>query len=407
MTGLYPHHTGVTTNDVPMWDKAETFAQVLMDNGYQTGYAGKWHLDGEGKPQWSPERKFGFTDNKYMYNRGHWKKLEDTPEGPRVAAGNNVENPVKKLIWEDPGSFTTDFLTQKTIGFLGKNNPAETGKPFCFMVAFPDPHNPDIVRPPYDKLYTDLPYQAPVSYNKPDEGVPSWAARAKNEGSIDQSQYFGMVKCIDDNVGKILDFLRKSGMINNTIIVFTADHGDMRAEHHRMNKGVPLEASAKIPFIVYYPQIIKAGSVVNTACSTVDFAPSILIFMGIKAPATMQGRDFSSLLITPENQDKAGDIVFIRSTGRVGDGNWIGAVTSGYKLILSRTDEPWLLDLKNDPFELKNILKNPESEGIVISLASKLRNYAETYDDPFLKDTKMAEDLKMLLKKQVHQPPRN
>ncbi len=397
MTGKYPHHTGVTTNDVPMWDNQPTFASVLKDAGYITGYAGKWHLDGDGKPQWKPARNFGFEDNKYMYNRGHWKKLEDTPAGPRVAAENNLENPAKKLVWEDSNSFTTDFLTNKTIGFIEKNNPEKTGKPFCFMVAYPDPHNPDIVRPPYDKLFTGLPYQAPVSFNKTDEGVPSWAAKNKNENNIDQSQYFGMVKCIDDNVGKILDFLKKGGLIDNTIIVFTSDHGDLRAEHHRQNKGVPLEASAKIPFMIYYPQKIKAGSTINTTYSTVDFAPSILSFIGVKVPVDMQGRDFSNLILHPEKQNTTDDIVIIRSTGRLEEGNWIGAFTSRYKLILSRNDEPWLLDLNNDPFELQNQLNKPESAALIKDLASKLSAYAQKYDDPFLKSTKMSDDLKKLL----------
>lgn len=65
-----------------MKDSAVTFAEVLRESGYATGYAGKWHLDGKGKPQWAPQRSFGFSDNRYMYNRGHWKKLADTPGGP-------------------------------------------------------------------------------------------------------------------------------------------------------------------------------------------------------------------------------------------------------------------------------------------------------------------------------------
>jgi arylsulfatase A-like enzyme len=86
MTGRYPQNTGSISNDLPMLDQMETFASVLSREGYDSGYAGKWHLDGDAKPGWKPERSFGFTDNRYMFNRGHWKNLAEDEGGPRVGA---------------------------------------------------------------------------------------------------------------------------------------------------------------------------------------------------------------------------------------------------------------------------------------------------------------------------------
>ena len=392
VTGMYPQHTGVSKNDVPMHDEMITFAEILRDQGYFTGYVGKWHLDGEGKPQWEPQRNFGFQDNRYMYNRGHWKKLEDTSEGPRVASFNENGIPDYNLNGADEHSFTTDFLTSRTLEMISENKQ----DPFCIMLSIPDPHGPDRVRPPYDEMYTGLAFSAPPTYDKPDEGIPSWA-RKSARASIDQAQYFGMVKCIDDNVGRIIDFLRTEGLLENTIVVFTSDHGDLRGEHHRHNKGVPLEASAKIPLIISFPPQVPRGAVVNNAISTVDFAPTILQLMGVKHSVNMHGMDYSRITKDPSSPEEYPDIAFVRSTGTEQDGKWIGAFSSRFKLILSANDDPWLLDLQLDPDELHNHIQEAGNKAIVRDLAIKLRAYAKEFQDPFLQHTKMSDDLNMLI----------
>ncbi|MDX1285436.1 MAG: sulfatase [Draconibacterium sp.] len=392
ISGLYPHQNGVPKNDVPLNDDVVTYSEVLTKAGYKTGFIGKWHLDGEGKPQWGPERRFGFDDNKYMYNRGHWKKLEDTPTGPKVAGTNDKGEPNYDLDGADEKSFTTDFLTDRTIDFIEKNKDF----PFSIYLSLPDPHGPDKVRPPYDNMYTDMNFEKPPTFNLDPEIVPSWAKPEKNPKTT-HHQYFGMVKCIDDNVGKIITYLRENNLLDKTIIVFTSDHGDLRAEHGKHNKGNPLEASAKIPFIVYYPAKIPAGTVVNNAFGVVDFSPSILNFMDKKVPTQMVGRDFSNLLTNPENAENYEDIAILRATGTGSNGNWVAAITSHYKLILSKNDEPWLIDMKTDPNEKINYIKKAGKTEIVKELATKLNDYANKQNDLFLKGTKMAEDLKKLL----------
>ena len=388
VSGMYPQHTGVPKNDLPMNDNMVTYAEVLLKAGYKTGFIGKWHLDGTGKPQWAPERKFGFADNKYMYNRGHWKKMVDTNEGPKVAAVDAKGEPSYNLDGADELSFTTDFLTDRTIDFIEKNK----NNPFSLYLSIPDPHGPDAVRLPYSEMYKHMNFQKPPSFNSNPDTVPSWAKPEKNP-KLTHYQYFGMVKCIDDNVGKILSYLRENELLDKTIIVFTSDHGDLRAEHGKHNKGNPLEASAKVPFIVYYPAKIPAGAIVENALNTVDFAPTFLAFLNQKVPTQMQGRDFSGLLINPSAKNNFEDITFMRSTGLGNEGNWTAAVTSQYKLILSKTDEPWLIDMKTDPNELINVISNPDKQQVVKDLASKLSEYAEKYNDEFLKGTKMADDL--------------
>ena len=86
VSGLYPQATGSPSNNMPLKDSIVTFAEVLRKRGYATSYLGKWHLDGGAKPGWAPARKFGFSDNRFMFNRGHWKKFEMTEDGPQVAS---------------------------------------------------------------------------------------------------------------------------------------------------------------------------------------------------------------------------------------------------------------------------------------------------------------------------------
>ena len=109
-------------------------------------------------------------------------------------------------------------------------------------------------------------------------------------------KYYGMVRCIDDNVGRILGALRRNGQIDNTLIVLTSDHGDLCGEHGRLNKGVPYEGSARIPFLLRCPQKVQAGTIVKEALSCVDFLPTVLSLMDVKTAGKKQGRDASPSL---------------------------------------------------------------------------------------------------------------
>jgi len=378
VSGRYPQNTPVVTNNIALDDNIVTFAQILGRNGYATGYAGKWHLDGGGKPQWAPQRKFGFEDNRYMFNRGHWKQLEDTATGPRIKARTGGK-PSYGVQGADEKSFTTDWLADKTVEFIK----AHKSEPFCYMVSIPDPHGPDTVRSPYDMMFERQEYKTPRTFDAGTRRVPNWG---KASGGFNgMAKYYGMVKCIDDNVGKILAVLRSNELMKNTIVVFTADHGDLRGEHHRQNKGVPFEGSAKIPFVIYYPRRIKAGTVIAESLGCVDFLPTILKLMGCKTAGKEQGRDASELFTTGKAPTGWKDITFIRSTGGPNSAsNWVAAVTDRYKLVYSTVDDPWLFDLKKDPDEFENFFGDSAYRETVRELSHELLAYGREYKDPYI-----------------------
>lgn len=114
-------------------------------------------------------------------------------------------------------------------------------------------------------------------------------------------RYFGMVKCIDDNVGRILYFLDYNNLSNNTIVVFTSDHGDLMGEHHKHNKGNPYEASAKIPFVLRFPNKVKVGKVIHKAYTTTDFASTILDLMDAPQIKNVDGVNTSADFTSKSN----------------------------------------------------------------------------------------------------------
>ncbi len=382
ISGLYPQNTPVVTNNIPLNDGVVTFAEVLRRQGYATGYAGKWHLDGAGKPQWEPKRRFGFEDNRYMFNRGHWKQLEDTASGPRVKSRNAKDKPDYGVKGADEKSFTTDFLADKTVEFIK----AHKDGPFCYMVSIPDPHGPNTVRPPYDTMFDHLDFKAPRTMSKPDSSVPEWGKKqAEKLNPKQMALYFGMVKCIDDNVGKILGVLRDCDILDRTIVIFTSDHGDMCGEHGRHNKGVPYETSAKIPFVIYFKGKVKVGTVVREALSCVDFRPTILNLMGFETGGPVEGRDASALLASGKAPAGWKDVAFMRSTGgQKGQANWLAAVTRRYKLVYSALDDPWLFDLQGDPDELTNFFSDPAYRQTVRELSRALLVYGKKHKDPYV-----------------------
>ncbi len=384
VSGQYPQKTAVTANDIPLDDAVVTFAEVLRQNGYATGYAGKWHLDGTGKPQWAPKRNFGFVDNRYMFNRGHWKKLVDTPEGPRVGATNRKGQPGYGLDGADESTYTTDYLCNKASEFIR----AHKSDPFCYMVSLPDPHGPNTVRPPYDTMFEDVEVPIPSTLTRRPEQIPAWGkpqnvrpAQLRNL----MRQYYGMVKCIDDNVGKLLSTLKEEGLLDRTLIVFTADHGDLCGEHGRLNKGVPYEGSARVPFLMYCPGSITPGTRIDAALSNVDFFPTVMSLLQVRHQQPVDGRD-ASALFRGQPPDSWDDFTIVRSAGKPNSAGpaWLSVITSRWKLVYATNDKPWLIDLENDPKELTNLFADPRHKPTIQRLTRHLVAYGQQHNDPWI-----------------------
>ncbi len=353
MTGQYPHQHGAYLNNIPLNNDAQTWAMQFRDAGYRTAYVGKWHLDGSLRPGFiHPQRGFGFDDTAHMFNRGHWKKMFDRPQIGEPGISTDVA--------EAPEEFTTDYLTDKCLDIIKRDD----DRPFCVMLSIPDPHSPFEVREPYASMYNPDDMLLPESLH--DEQRPSWIKlNDYNCGFRDQqnlkrlqrekAKYLGMVSCIDDNVGRLLKCLEEQEELDNTLILFTADHGEYLGEHGLMGKNSMYRSAYNVPCLIRYPEKIKAGTQLEQYCTQNDLVNTLCELGDVSVPAQSAGRSMVDLL--HGTTQAWTDEVFQHHPSF----NAAGLITRDWHLFLHKTGEHRLFNTKNDPDELHDVF-NSEPE---------------------------------------------
>lgn len=379
VTGRYPTCHGAFRNNLCLNRDEVTFAEVLRQKGYRTGYAGKWHLDGDPRPGWvHPERSMGFDDARYMFNRGHWKKIEHFPM-------NKKDQPVVHpySVIGDEETYATDWLTSRALDFLEESD----DRPFCYMLSLPDPHMPVRVRPPYDTIFSPDTMPLPGSFTP--ESMPDWARDLQKNspfgvGKPDRAErlrkflalYYGEVKLIDDSVGRIIEKLEDLGLFENTIVVFTTDHGEYAGEHGLIGKNELYETAYRIPMIIHWPRGIQPGVCINQVMSTVDFQPTLLGLMGVEASGREQGRDGSALLRGESLEWE--DVAFLHHHTH----SRAGVFTREYELALVADGEDVLFDRIHDPDQVNNLYGDAAYAGLVVQLTGRVIAHHEKLGTP-------------------------
>ncbi|RKR14426.1 putative sulfatase [Maribacter vaceletii] len=419
MTGQYNQVNKIYDLHCRLPVKKQYLAKEMNNLGYQTAVVGKWHLH-------EPPEEFNYYS--VLHGQGNYfdpilYEKNETDSATRIHYRKKQTLPGKKY-----KGHSSDVITNKTLEWL--KNHRNKDKPFFLMHHFKAPHDDFENAPRYNSYLEDVKIPEPKSLYK--RGTGSEATRGindslihyigtsvskrhhrRNQGKtlgVDQSlkgnaytsasyqlylkKYLRCVKGVDDNLKRIVDYLKEEGLYDNTIIVYTGDQGFFLGEQDYIDKRWIYDPSMRMPFIVRYPKKIKPGSRSDAMINNTYFAPTLIELAGGKVPEYMQGKSFKTILETGLEPEEFPQHTYYRYWMHMHHHEvpaHFGIRTKEYKLIFfygrpyksypkekeienGHTPVAWeLYDLKKDPDEMVNQYKNPEYAPVVKSLKNKLK----------------------------------
>jgi arylsulfatase A-like enzyme len=354
----------VFLNDVCLNNDAVSFGQALKNAGYTTGYVGKWHLDGHGRSSFIPrERRHGFEFWRVMecthnYNKSYYYGDDDTMR-----------------LWEGYDAIAQTREAQRYI-----RERASAG-PFALFLSWGPPHNP----------YETAPAECHALY-APEKLVlrPNVPADHEAQSRKDLAGYYAHCTALDACVGDLLRTLQECGVADDTVFVFTSDHGDMLGSQGQIRKQRPWDESIRVPFLLRYPRRFgKHGRTSKVLLNSPDIMPTVLSLCGAPIPATVEGKDRSNGLERTDTDDEDVALLvcyapFGEWTRAQGGREYRGVRTQRYTYVRD-LNGPWLLyDNKKDPYQLENLVSAPRREPLRRHLESLLARKLDEAGDRFL-----------------------
>ena len=393
ITGKYSHKNGFYRNGDRFDRTQQTFPRLLQKAGYETALIGKWHLGTE---------PAGFNYYSVLPGQGRFfdcplkekgKPWQDGSKGGEVRSG-----------------YLTDVITDLSIEWMKKRR---KDKPFCLMVHHKAPHTPHHYPKKYAALYTDQDLPEPDTFNddfatRADALIQTQGRWSKLDNILPAhfvekvppelkgnafkkwayqsffKNYLRLVAALDDNIGRLLDYLDQANLTQNTIVVYTSDNGFFLGDHGLFNKMWIYEESLRLPLLIRYPREIPAGTVNNELASILDFAPTFLDYAGAPIPEDLQGRSLRPLLPGKPPGDWR-TAHYYHYYGQYDVPPHYGIQTQHYKLVhfyKLESERCWeLYDLKTDPQELINIIDKSEVRSMVEKLKMELFELREKYEE--------------------------
>jgi len=372
LTGQYPLTHGVFVNDVCLSHDVVSLADAFNHAGYDTAYVGKWHLDGHGRSNFiPPERRQGFD---------YWKVLECTHDYNHSPYYDGVSD--KKLYWEGYDALAQTHDAQRYIEDHNGENP------FLLVLSWGPPHNPYESAPEeYRALYD--PKRIVLRQNVP-ANLPD-IAREEIAG------YYAHCSALDACLGELLQTLEEKGIADNTIFVFTSDHGDMLHSHREIRKQRPWDEAVRVPFLLRYPALLgRKGRKLNALIDAPDIMPTLLGLSGIPVPESAEGKEFANHLRGGDDPSSGEALVmcphpFSEYHPGMGGREYRGLRTRRYTYVRD-LNGPWLLyDNEEDPYQQHNLIDSDAHADLRSDLDQRLLARLDLMADKFLPGTEYLE----------------
>ena len=361
-TGKFPTTTGMFLNDLHMPSEEETMAEIFKKEGYSTAYWGKWHLDGHGRSTYIPkERRQGFD---------FWRGLECSHNYTKMPYYDN-DNPKIKH-WKKYSPFA---ITEDANQYLEAH--AKDENPFLAVISIATPHYPHGTAP---KKYKAMYPPESLTLN------PNISDKFKERARKELQGYYAHATATDEAIGNVVDKIKELGILENTIIVFSADHGEMMGAHgvKPFVKQLAWDEAIRVPFLIRYPNINNnKGKVVNAPLTTPDILPSLLGLTNIDIPKDIEGENLTELIQNPDpNADRAALVMNVAPFGaNYKDQPYRGIRTKQYTYAVTPKGPSMFYDNVKDPYQLNNLLGNPELVEVQKDLDAKLKQQLQKIGD--------------------------
>ncbi len=338
VTGQYGHVNGVRNNRTPHPQNNLSVAALLRPAGYVSGYFGKWHHG-----QQSGKRP-GFDTSASFVGQGRYFDCEIEVDGvPKPSRG-----------------FVDDVTTEYAAEFIKANQE----RPFLMILGFKTCHGPFTPPPRHEKAY-----EGALARNVPNYGVPAIYAKPGTQGRATKDPevptnlgMFRGINAVDENVGKLLRLLDELKLADDTVFVFSSDNGYYLGEHNLGDKRTAYEEALRIPMLLRYPRVVKAGRLEDRMVLNIDPAATFLDLAGQPVPAAMHGRSWKPLLEGKSDAPWRESFFYCYFREQAFEAPETTAVrTTDAKLIKYPGHEEWteVFDLKTDPYEMKNLAADP------------------------------------------------
>jgi N-acetylglucosamine-6-sulfatase len=354
LTGRYAHQVGIVDNQTYFPVDSVTYATLLRDGGWATGYFGKWHMHDQ------PDRP-GFDTVATFLNQGSYYGNTFRVNGA----------PVWESGWVDDVS--TDYL----LSFI--DGQAAAGQPFLAFLGFKTPHDNRTPPDRYKALFTDVaPLSVPSMHGA--ANPPFRPDASSGTGLNDNRNYFRTLAGADDNVMRILDRLDALGIADNTVVIYISDNGYYLGEHGLGDKRSAYEESMRIPLMIRYPALQAGPRIADQLVLNLDLAPTILDLAGLPVPSWMEGRSLRPLIAGVDLADWRRSFLFAYARDPAFPSATPALVAlrtnTGLKLVHYPASAAWteLFNTVTDPYELSNLAHHPDQAGTLAQLYRELNH---------------------------------